>query len=281
MEAAVAALMSQEGPIVSCVHLKADGGKETIKMDMTPKKNAIAQLLGGITAIAGALPAIDVVAVCRRDGLTEDAETPAAPSKSSKPLSMLEKLDKMKGNKKSGGASGSTALPANQHTLPPPITDVHVRGGILLVRMNAESTPEDFTVKEYNAYVANPPAPAASDDSSEEGSDESEASDGNEGESGDDKVMSDKQADAVLVEVAANFRKQHKRDATAEELMELLSEKYGISAGNEESGDEAQIEEDSDDDDAEEAAAPVGKKGAKRRSPKAAGRRKGDKKLKR
>ena len=54
--AALTALMAQDGPVVQCVLLKADGTKAAVKVDMTPKANAIVGVIGGVATVVGALP---------------------------------------------------------------------------------------------------------------------------------------------------------------------------------------------------------------------------------
>jgi len=41
----------------------------------------------------------------------------------------------------------------NNNTLPPPFDTEEVRGSILLVRMDENSDPRDFTLKEYLSFV--------------------------------------------------------------------------------------------------------------------------------
>jgi hypothetical protein len=41
---------------------------------------------------------------------------------------------------------------------------LQVKGHVLLVRMNEDSVPEDFTLKEFKAYCANPPPPVDTED---------------------------------------------------------------------------------------------------------------------
>jgi hypothetical protein len=42
----------------------------------------------------------------------------------------------------------------NNNKLPPPFNDEEVNGSILLVRMDENSDPRDFTLKEYLSFVA-------------------------------------------------------------------------------------------------------------------------------
>ncbi len=45
-------------------------------------------------------------------------------------------------------------LSNNQNRLPPPYHDELVLGPILLVRMNQDAEPEDFTLEEYTRYFS-------------------------------------------------------------------------------------------------------------------------------
>ena len=69
----------------------------------------------------------------------------------------------------------------NKCVLPPPLTDAKVVGDIILIRMSEESEPQNFTVKEYHAYVANPVL-LSSDDEDDEDDDDDEAVDDDDGE---------------------------------------------------------------------------------------------------
>lgn len=46
-----------------------------------------------------------------------------------------------------------TAERENENQLPPPFHEEHVNGKILLVRMDKDSEPQDFTLKEYQVWV--------------------------------------------------------------------------------------------------------------------------------
>ena len=45
-------------------------------------------------------------------------------------------------------------LDINQNKLPPPLDEEEVRGPILLVRMNINSEPEDFTYEDFTRYFS-------------------------------------------------------------------------------------------------------------------------------
>mmetsp|Transcript_14910 Transcript_14910/g.20870 ORF Transcript_14910/g.20870 Transcript_14910/m.20870 type:complete len:218 (-) Transcript_14910:120-773(-) len=110
----ILAVMSAEGPIVTGVLLSSDGKTKELKLDMTPRLNTPGSTLGGPVTFLGAMGEIDVVIMARRD--QED-------------------------------------LPENQHSLPKPFNKMKVNGDMLLVRMNEDAIPEEFTLEEYNKHV--------------------------------------------------------------------------------------------------------------------------------
>jgi len=85
---------------------------ETIELDIKPSKNQIFKILGGPQTFIGQWPEIDVVIM--------KAET-----------------------------STSTT---NENTLPPPFDREEVHGKVLLIRMDENSEPQDFTLEEYNLF---------------------------------------------------------------------------------------------------------------------------------
>lgn len=52
-----------------------------------------------------------------------------------------------------------TAERKNENQLPHPFNDEHVDGKILLVRMDENSEPQNFTCQEYLAWVEQTPSP--------------------------------------------------------------------------------------------------------------------------
>ena len=52
-----------------------------------------------------------------------------------------------------------TAELKNENRLPPPFHEEHVEGKILLVRMDENSEPQNFTCQEYQAWVEQTPCP--------------------------------------------------------------------------------------------------------------------------
>jgi hypothetical protein len=59
-------LMSEEGPVVKVVLLKADGTSEELDADMSPKKAATQDILGGPVSFVGQYPELDIVVIMRR-----------------------------------------------------------------------------------------------------------------------------------------------------------------------------------------------------------------------
>lgn len=112
----ILATMKQEGPIVECVMLRAETGKvEQITVDMSPKKNVPAELLGGAVTFAGQFEDIQVIVMAARDP-----------------------LKRYKSDVK----------------LPFPMHRDQVTTDLLLVRMDDASIPADFKLSEWNAYCS-------------------------------------------------------------------------------------------------------------------------------
>jgi len=111
----MASLMQEDGPVVSVVILCADGSTEEKKIDMTPKLNSIPGLLGGKATFVGQWRSLDVVLMSLRNPSEE--------------------------------------TPRNAHQLPPPFQDDVVQGDIVLIRMDENSMPTDFTLAEYNEFT--------------------------------------------------------------------------------------------------------------------------------
>lgn len=111
----VNAVMSSEGPVVSTVILRANGESEEHVIDMSPKLQLVAKILGSSVGFLGQWETLEVVLIMRVD---QDNEK----------------------------------IPMNVHTLQPPFHEAEVRGDILLMRNNDEGIPVDFTLKEYQEF---------------------------------------------------------------------------------------------------------------------------------
>ena len=85
---------------------------EQIELDIAPAKNEIFKLLGGRQTFIGQWPEIDVVIMKAEDAVST----------------------------------------TNENVLPPPFNHQEVCGKILLVRMDEDSEPQDFTLSEYNLF---------------------------------------------------------------------------------------------------------------------------------
>jgi hypothetical protein len=83
-----------------------------IDLDIDPKKNQIMQIFGSQATFIGQWPDIDVVIL---KSVNDDGDI-------------------------------------NKNMLPYPFTGIIVRGPILLVRMDENSEPRDFTLKEYKLF---------------------------------------------------------------------------------------------------------------------------------
>lgn len=83
-----------------------------IDLDIDPEKNQIMQIFGSQATFIGQWPDIDVVIL---KSVNEDGDI-------------------------------------NKNILPHPFTDITVYGPVLLVRMDENSEPCDFTLKEYKSF---------------------------------------------------------------------------------------------------------------------------------
>lgn len=102
------------------IHEQKDNIEE-IMLDISPVKNEVFQHLKGPATFIGQWPHKEVVIMKCRDSPIE--------------------------------------LQTNENTLPIPFNLEVVQGPILLVRMDAESNPQDFTLKEYQESMPHPSKP--------------------------------------------------------------------------------------------------------------------------
>jgi hypothetical protein len=221
--AKISAILNSDGPIVSCIFIPGDTGiAEEIKLDMTPKVAAPKNQLGGSPTFAGTITALDVVIMCLRE-----------PAWGTKP---------------------------NPHVLPVPMEKSQIPGPILMIRMDENSEPQNFTLKEYNEYKANPapvPVDVSSSSSSavvveeeEEEEEEEEDAVDEEGDSdGDEDYM-----EHVVKRIAIVFKQQTGRDPTPEEVSALLENMNGDpdEAPSEDEEDEQEDVENNQDAEEEE-----------------------------
>jgi hypothetical protein len=125
----IASMKQQSGPIVTAVHLRADGTSAQVTLDMTPKEDAVGKLLGGKATFVGSYPApLEGVVMSLQDAVAK----------------------KMKS-------------PVNKHVLPPPYDrDAGtIRGDLVVLRMDKDSNPASITLEEFEQYKANPEAAVA------------------------------------------------------------------------------------------------------------------------
>lgn len=115
-------VMQEDGPVINLVVLRADGSIEDLEVDMTPRNKPIQTILGGPMTFIGTIESLEVVIICLRD-------------------SSLRK-----------------DLPKGEQKLPAPFRDDEevqvVRGDIVLMKTGEEGEPQDFSVKEWEAYLA-------------------------------------------------------------------------------------------------------------------------------
>jgi hypothetical protein len=111
---------------VKAVFIQTCGEVIEIDLDITGKKNEIFNLLKGSSTFIGQWPELDVVIMKCKDSILE--------------------------------------LELNTHVLPPPFENEKTFGSILLVRMDENSDPKDFTLREYREWAStlHPEAPPSS-----------------------------------------------------------------------------------------------------------------------
>eukprot|EP00941_MAST-03F_sp_MAST-3F-sp1_P002752 g2752.t1 len=195
---ALGSLLEGSGPVCKCVLIKASDGIATeIDIDMTPKENNAATILGGSPTFIGQFIDLNVVVMKVRNPTPETV--------------------------------------VNPHTLPHPFHKEETKGNILLLRMDDASNPRDFTLEEYLSYVkkilANPPpdvpetAAAMVDDEEEElgDTDEDEEEPILESDSEEEGDLSPVQQ-AILEQVIVKYRENNNRDPTEEELANLMKQ---------------------------------------------------------
>ena len=121
MDNLITKLMETKGPVVKLVVLKANGETVQETVDMSPNLNPMGGLLNctGVTFL----------------GQYEDLQVA---------LVMCHEKDEK-----------YASLQVNKHILPPPIpSDEKVMGDLVLVRMNEEAEPTDFTLEEWKSFVS-------------------------------------------------------------------------------------------------------------------------------
>ena len=225
----ISQILNSEGPIVSCIFVPAGTGiAEEIKLDMTPKLATPGKQLGGSPTFAGTISSLDVVIMALRE---------PAPG---------------------------TAV--NSHVLPAPMDSAKIPGPILMIRMDENSEPQDFTLEEYKTYKANPVVEEEEESSSSSSSSSSSLKSAKVDEEDDDEEEEEEEdafaamdddddeegdyMEHVVKRIAELFKQQTGRDPTPEEVQALLANMSGEPDDDEE--EEESEEEDSDDEEEEE-----------------------------
>ncbi len=108
-------LMKEDGPIVTAVQLSSSGDAKEITLDMTPNKNELVKVLGGKISFYGQYEDLEVVVVAL-------AEFPVL-------------------------------QPVNDFKLPPPLHSHDIKGDVILLKVNEDSVPENFTVTEWLEFL--------------------------------------------------------------------------------------------------------------------------------
>jgi len=237
-------MMQGEGPTVKCALAAADGAVSEVSIDMTPKKQAVNETLGGEVTFLGQWEPLGVFLLVRR----EDAGLPRFAGALPKPFD---------------AATGEFG------------------GACLMTRTDEAGEPRDFPLAEYEAFAARAPEPwqelAEESDAEEaaaaanpleallEGSDEDDDSEGDDDDASSDEddpydsedaeedeaaAAEDDEDDgelrAMLLEsVRAKFEEEHGRapsDAEAEALAAAVDAKIHGSLGAEAAGEAIIIE---------------------------------------
>ncbi len=106
-------------PVKAVLISEEDGNITEIDLDISSSRNEIFKILKGPATFIGQWPDIDVVIMKARESMFD--------------------------------------LMPNRNALPAPFETEEVLGSVLLVRMNAKSEPEDFTLEEYLAECTRRP----------------------------------------------------------------------------------------------------------------------------
>ena len=234
-------VLRSSGPLVKCVLLKCGQSQldsktnaskekiiltdllEEIKVDTTPKKQMVTQILGGPFTFLGQYEEEGIMLMINRDQDNQD-------------------------------------MPINPHMLQPPLDHVEIRGDVLLMRV-AETEEEgkegdapnvsflsneefflDYTLEEYVKFASRTDIVAKEPEASEEEGEEEEEESEEEEEDGDDEEYSgesdeeDEEAqismmNLILAQILKRFREENGRGPSTEELLAMrsaLAEKLGI-----------------------------------------------------
>eukprot|EP01138_Halocafeteria_seosinensis_P005448 gb/GECG01005569.1/.p1 GENE.gb/GECG01005569.1/~~gb/GECG01005569.1/.p1 ORF type:complete len:306 (+),score=98.45 gb/GECG01005569.1/:1-918(+) len=245
-------IMDESGPRVQTVIIQPqEGQKEStisqLELDMTPSENKIVEAMGGSVTILGQYNDIDTVVLKLRN-------------------------------------PGENAV-KNPHKLQPPLHNQVVYGPLLMVRMDADANPQDFTKQEYLEYLKKdiepfeisdqPVGPSGEplqenqedeeedeydedddddeeeeeDDDEEEGDDDEEEDDDDEEDANDEEMIHM----VILNKVMEQFKEQHGREPSEDELKDILSSLNQMSEqSGEGDGDDDENDEQEDGDDGEE-----------------------------
>tara|TARA_R110002050_G_scaffold74087_4_gene159103 strand:+ start:734 stop:1573 length:840 start_codon:yes stop_codon:yes gene_type:complete len=241
-------LMNASGPVCKTVVIAEDGTVAEESVDMTPSKEGPKKVLGGETTFVGQFMDLDVVILVKTFEEDEEAQR-------------------------------------NLHSLPSPFSRKRIHGKILLVRMDENAEPKDFTKAEYEEYKKKKEADPEHGKGDVSGMSEDEGSEDEEGELGEDfddeeddendlSYASDLDSEAELEEAVAfhvmdQYESTHGKQPTDEEMEAILAnmkesgafqkiadrikclmEEANRSLGNvgEEHVDEDEDEDDEDDD---------------------------------
>ena len=233
------AMMHADGPVVKCVIVAADGTAAEVELDMTPKKEAVKEALGGAVTFLGQWEPLGVFLLVRR----EDGGLPKFAGRLPKPFDAAT------------GVFG---------------------GACLMTRTDESGTPSDFSLTEYEAFAAKAPEPwqdmdledddddgglaavaegdedddESSDDDDDDDSDDeddaydSDAADDDERLAAEEDEDDGELADLLVAACLKKFAEREGREPTAAERADIereVAEKLGAGADDEAAAGEAII----------------------------------------
>mmetsp|Transcript_6795 Transcript_6795/g.9920 ORF Transcript_6795/g.9920 Transcript_6795/m.9920 type:complete len:230 (-) Transcript_6795:143-832(-) len=208
----IKAVLSSAGPVVDAVLLPAnasDSTVEAIKIDTTPKKQAVAKVLGGPFTFLGQYEEEGIILMIRKENIDN--------------------------------------LATNPHKLQPPFHDTEVKGDILVMKVAAEEDAEsasneefflNYTKEEYCKFasrtdvVAPPMQPMETDDEEEESDVDEEDDESIEGEEDDeDEDDGESFINLLMGQVLKKFTEDNGREPDEQELQALksaIAQKMGL-----------------------------------------------------
>ncbi|MES1915376.1 MAG: hypothetical protein MHM6MM_007333 [Cercozoa sp. M6MM] len=220
---ALAALMKEVQPVPALL-LVADGSVKQVTLDLSPRANGVATLLGGQAEFIGAFYQSDVFLLQRQ-------------------------------------RSEEQGLPRSTHRLPAPFTNYPVFGDALVVRMDENSDPKPLLslewlrlleTSEFDSPDEDADEDEAASDSSEQAKQGEDDADAEDGDGEDEEDVSDGEGGVsaelvhahLLARIAEEFESEHGREPSVDEIKDVLRNILAHQNG--------QVDDEDDDEDQEE-----------------------------